>query len=73
MERCAPVALNGARKLLWSHLRSAAAPFVDRRQPVDLMREANLRATKGTAEAAADQVARWLWGEIEKRKAAAGK
>jgi osmoprotectant transport system permease protein len=40
---------------------------------VDLMRAANLRATKGTAEAAADQVARWLWGEIEKRKAAPSK
>ncbi len=40
---------------------------------VGLMRAANLRATKGTAEAAADRVARWLWGEIEKRQAPAGK
>jgi hypothetical protein len=39
MERCAPVALNGGRKLLWSHLRSAAAPFVDRRQPFDRIRD----------------------------------
>jgi osmoprotectant transport system permease protein len=35
---------------------------------VNLMRAANLRATKGTAEASSDEVARWLWGEIEKRK-----
>jgi hypothetical protein len=39
MARRAPVALNGGRELLWSHLRSAAAPFVDRRQPFDRIRE----------------------------------
>jgi hypothetical protein len=37
MRRCAPVALNGGSKLLWSHLRNAAAPFMDWRQPPDLL------------------------------------
>jgi osmoprotectant transport system permease protein len=35
---------------------------------VDLMRQANLRATTGTADASPDAVARWLWQEIEKRR-----
>jgi len=34
---------------------------------VTLMREANLRATGAGASPA--QVARWLWGEVEKRRA----
>jgi hypothetical protein len=38
-ERCAPLALNGGRSQFWSHLRNAAAPFVDRRQPFDLIRD----------------------------------
>jgi osmoprotectant transport system permease protein len=37
---------------------------------VDLMRQANLRATTGTADASPDAVARWLWQEIEKRRSA---
>ena len=36
---CAPLAINGGRSQLWSHLRNAAAPFVDRRQPFDLIRD----------------------------------
>jgi Hint domain len=38
-ELCAPLALNGGRAVLWSHLRNAASPFVDRRQPFDLIRD----------------------------------
>ena len=38
-ETCAPLALNGGRSQLWSHLRNAAAPFVDRRQPFDRIRD----------------------------------
>ena len=36
---CVPLALNGGRSQLWSHLRNAAAPFVDRRKPFDLIRD----------------------------------
>ena len=36
---CAPLALNGGRSRLWSHLRNAAAPIVDRRRPFDLIRD----------------------------------
>jgi len=36
---CAPLVLNGGRSQLWSHLRNAAAPFVDRRRPYDLIRD----------------------------------
>lgn len=39
MELCAPLALNGGRSLLWSHLRSAMAPVMDRRLPFDLARD----------------------------------
>jgi len=38
-EPCAPLALNGGRSQLWSHLRNAAAPFMDRRKPFDLIRD----------------------------------
>ena len=38
-EPCAPLALNGGRSQLWSHLRNAAAPFMDRRRPFDLIRD----------------------------------
>jgi hypothetical protein len=49
MERCAPVVLNGGRSQLWSHLRSAAAPFVDRRRPFDQIRDSlDLRAGLGS-------------------------
>ncbi len=51
MERCAPVALNGGSSQLWSHLRSAAAPFVDRRKPFDLIRD-SLEARAGILAAA---------------------
>jgi osmoprotectant transport system substrate-binding protein/osmoprotectant transport system permease protein len=36
--------------------------------PVQLMREANLRAAAGTAEGSPPAVARWLWGKIENPK-----
>ena len=39
MELCAPLVLNGGRSLLWSHLRSAMAPVMDRRLPFDLARD----------------------------------
>jgi osmoprotectant transport system permease protein len=35
----------------------------------DLMREANLRATRGGADSSPEAVARWMWEEIERRKA----
>ncbi len=35
--------------------------------PVELMRAANLRAAGGGAKASANEVAKWLWGQIEKR------
>jgi hypothetical protein len=31
--------LNGGHSLLWSHLRSAIAPVMDRRLPFDLARD----------------------------------
>lgn len=39
MELCAPLVLNGGRSLLWSHLRSAMAPLMDRRLPFDRVRD----------------------------------
>ena len=39
MELCAPLALNGGRSRICSHLRSAMAPFLDRRQPLDRIRD----------------------------------
>jgi hypothetical protein len=39
MEPCAPLALNGGRSQLWSHLRSAMAPVMDRRLPLDMIRD----------------------------------
>jgi Hint domain len=40
MEPCAPiVSFSGGRSELTSHLRSAAAPFVDRRRPLDRIRD----------------------------------
>jgi Hint domain len=39
MEFCAPLALNGGRSRLWSHLRSAMAPVMDRRLPFDRIRD----------------------------------
>ena len=36
---CAPLVLNGGKSQLWSHLRNAAAPFMDRRKPYDLIRD----------------------------------
>ncbi len=39
MEPCAPLALNGPRSQLLSHLRSAIAPVVDRRLPLDRIRD----------------------------------
>ena len=39
MALCAPLALNGGRSRMYSHLRSAMAPFLDRRQPLDRIRD----------------------------------
>lgn len=39
MEPCVPVVPGGGRSQLYSHLRSAIAPFVDLRQPHDLVRD----------------------------------
>jgi hypothetical protein len=39
MELCVPLVLNGGRSQLWSHLRSAIAPVMDRRLPLDLIRD----------------------------------
>src|SRR5205807_8168054 len=49
-------------------LADALAPLVGAID-VNLMREANLRATGAGASPA--EVARWLWGEVEKKKRAA--
>ena len=35
--------------------------------PVELMREANLRASRGGGDASPQAVAKWMWGEIEKK------
>ena len=48
-------------------LIDALRPLVDAID-VDLMRAANLRATRGGLDGSPDAVARWLWEEIEKRK-----
>ena len=48
-------------------LGDALRPLVDAID-VRLMRDANLRATRGDGDASPDAVARWMWGEIEKRK-----
>ncbi len=36
---CAPIAFNGPRSELASRLRSAAAPWIDRRRPADVIRD----------------------------------
>lgn len=38
-ERCAPLALHGGRSKLWSHMRSVASLVIDRRQPIDIIRD----------------------------------
>jgi osmoprotectant transport system permease protein len=48
-------------------LREALQPLVGAIE-VELMRAANLRATGAGEESSPDAVARWLWGEIGKRK-----
>jgi osmoprotectant transport system substrate-binding protein/osmoprotectant transport system permease protein len=48
-------------------LIEALQPLIDAID-IDLMREANLRAAQG---ASPDEVARWLWSEIQRRKPAA--
>jgi osmoprotectant transport system permease protein len=35
---------------------------------IDLMREANLRATGNGPDSSPDAIARWMWSEIEKKK-----
>ena len=63
--------------LLISPRRANDRPFVDALQPligaigVAVMRDANLRSAAGTADAAPDTVARWLWQEVQRRKAMA--
>ncbi|HVY56949.1 MAG TPA: glycine betaine ABC transporter substrate-binding protein [Xanthobacteraceae bacterium] len=48
-------------------LTTALQPLIDAID-VAAMREANLRAASGGADASPDTVARWLWERIEKRK-----
>jgi osmoprotectant transport system permease protein len=48
-------------------LREALRPLVDAID-VGLMRDANLRATRGGDDASPEAVARWMWGEIARRK-----
>ena len=49
-------------------------PLIDALRPlvgavdVELMRAASLRATSGSDDRSPDAVARWMWGEIERRK-----
>ena len=38
-ERCAPLGFSGGRSKLRSHLRSVASLVVDRRQPIDIIRD----------------------------------
>ncbi len=47
-------------------LREALRPLVDAID-VNLMRDANLRATRGDGGASPDAVAQWLWEEIKKK------
>jgi osmoprotectant transport system permease protein len=47
-------------------LGEALRPLVDAID-VGLMRDANLRATRGGGEASPDAVARWMWGEIARK------
>jgi osmoprotectant transport system permease protein len=62
--------------LLISPRRANDRAFIDALAPlvgaidVAVMREANLRAAAGTADAAPEVVARWLWTEAQRRKAA---
>jgi osmoprotectant transport system permease protein len=46
-------------------LRAALQPLLGK---IDIakMRAANLRAAAGNAESSPNEVARWLWGQIEK-------
>jgi osmoprotectant transport system permease protein len=48
-------------------LRDALRPLVDA-VDVGLMRDANLRATRGDGDASPASVARWMWEEVERRK-----
>ena len=48
-------------------LTEALRPLVDAVN-VDLMRDANLRATQGGGDASPEAVARWMWEQIAKRK-----
>jgi osmoprotectant transport system permease protein len=54
---------DGADRALGEALR----PLVDAID-VRLMRDANLRATRGDGDASAEAVARWMWEEIKTRK-----
>jgi osmoprotectant transport system permease protein len=62
--------------LLISPRRANDPVFIGALQPlvgaidVSVMREANLRSASGAADAAPDTVARWLWDEVQRRKAA---
>jgi Hint domain len=50
-ERCAP-GFTGGRSKLWSHLRSVASLVVDRRQPIDIIRDKLEERGLGFARAA---------------------
>ena len=38
-ERCAPLGFTGGRSRLRSHMRSVASLVIDRRQPIDVIRD----------------------------------
>jgi osmoprotectant transport system permease protein len=48
-------------------LSEALRPLVDA-VDVRLMRDANLRATRGDGDASPEAVARWMWEQVERRK-----
>jgi osmoprotectant transport system permease protein len=62
--------------LLIAPKRANDRALIDALQPligaidVGVMREANLRSASGTSDAAPEAVARWLWDEAQRRKAA---
>jgi hypothetical protein len=51
-ERCAPLGLTGGRSKLRSHLRSVASLVIDRRQPIDIIRDQLEERGLGLARAA---------------------
>lgn len=55
-ERCAPLGFHGGRSKLWSHMRSVASLVIDRRQPIDVIRDR--LDERGAAWKGQDQVSR---------------